>query len=249
MIHPVTDAGQLARLHAEILQPSFPPSELVTREEFVEGAVAGVFDVLAASDGDAYLGAVVGERHGGAYLVDWLAVGGARRGGGTGAALVAAGVTRWLARPGVLVVLAEVERPDVFAAHPAYGDPARRLAFYERQGTTLLDLPYYQPPIDEGLPRVRNLLLTVLAASNPAPPPRVLDPDETAAVRAVLLGTMGTPDDPETARVYATVDDPAGLRLLPLSDYARVPLLDGPEATITRAGSWPAHGSGATGGR
>ncbi|HMR21397.1 MAG TPA: hypothetical protein PKE46_04610 [Micropruina sp.] len=228
MIHPVTDAGALARLYTEILEPSFPPSELVTRDDFVEGAASGVLDVLAASEGDAYLGAVVGERYGGAFLVDWLAVGGARRGGGTGAALVAAGVARWLARPGVLVVLAEIERPDMFATHAQYGDPARRLAFYERQGATLLDLPYYQPPIDEGLPRVRNLLLAVLAARNPAPPPRVLDPGEIAAVRAVLLGTMGTPDDAETARVYDTLDDPAGLRLLPLADYARVPLLDGP---------------------
>ena len=229
MIHPVTDAGALARLYTEILEPSFPPSELVTRDEFAEGAVAGVLDVLAASDGDSYLGAVVGQRYGGAFLVDWLAVGGARRGGGTGAALVAAGVARWLARPGVHVVLAEIERPDMFATHAHYGDPARRLAFYERQGATLLDLPYYQPAIDEGLARVRNLLLIVLAASNPAPPPRVLDLDETAAVRAVLLGTMGPPDpgDPETADVYAAVDNPSGLRLLPLSDYARVPLLDG----------------------
>ena len=72
---------------------------------------------------------------------------------------------------------------------------------------------------------MRNLLLAVLAARNPAPPPRVLDPGEIAAVRAVLLGTMGTPDDAETARVYDTLDDPAGLRLLPLADYARVPLL------------------------
>ena len=56
--------------------------------------------------------------------------------------------------------------------------------------------------------------------------PRVLTPAETAGVRDVLLGTVGPalPGDEETARVYAAVDDPAGLRLLPLSDYARTPL-------------------------
>jgi hypothetical protein len=32
------------------------------------------------------------------------------------------------------------------------------------------------------------------------------------------------PGDDETARVYAAVDDPTGLRLLPLADYARTPL-------------------------
>lgn len=230
MIHAVTDPALLTRIYTEILEPSFPPTELVAHDDFVEAAVSGVFDVLAAYDGDACLGAIVGERHDAAFLVDWLAVGGPRRGGGTGSALATAGVTRWLAQPDVVLVLAEVERPDVFAAHPRYGDPARRLAFYERHGAALLDLPYYQPPIDDGLPRVRNLLLTVLAASNPTPPPRVLHSEETAAVRAVLLGTIGPPgvDDAETARVYAAVDDPSGLRLLPLSDYARVPLLDEP---------------------
>lgn len=230
MIHPVTDAALLARLHTDILEPSFPRTELVSSDEFVEAGASGALDVLAARDGDDHLGVIVGERHGDAVLVDWLAVGGARRGGGTGSALIAAGLTRWLAWPGVRLVLAEIERPDLFEAHPRYGDPARRLAFYDRLGTTLLDLPYYQPPMADGLPRVRNLLLTVVGVANPAPPPRILDPGETAAVRAVLVGTMGPPDagDAETARVYAALDDPAGLRLLPLTDYARVPLLDGP---------------------
>ena len=227
MIESVTDAGSLARLYSEILEPSFPPTELIGRDDFVGAAASGELDVLAARDGDDHLGAIVGERHGGAFLVGWLAVGGARRGGGTGSALIAAGIARWLAQPGVVLVLAEVERPDVFVAHPRYGDPARRLAFYERLGTTLLDLPYYQAPIGEGLPPVRNLLLTVLAARNPASPPRLLDPDEVAAVRAMLLGTIGParPGDAETARVHAVADDPSGLRLLPLADYARVPLL------------------------
>lgn len=228
MISTVTDAALLARLYAEILEPSFPPTELVTRDEFVEAGASGELDVLAAVEGDDCLGVIVGERHGDGVLIDWLAVGGVRRGGGTGSALIAAGLARWLAWPGVRLVLAEVERPDLFEAHPRYGDPARRLAFYDRLGTRLLDLPYYQPPMADGLPRVRNLLLTVAGAANPAPPPRLLDPDEVAAVRAVLVGTLGPPDagDAETARVYAALDDPAGLRLLPLTDYARVPLLD-----------------------
>lgn len=230
MIQPVTEAAALATLYTAILEPSFPTTELVSRDDFVEAAASGGLDVLADRDGDDYLGAIVGERHGGAFLVNWLAVGGQRRGGGTGSALVAAGVARWLAQPGVALVLAEVERPDIFAAHPRHGDPARRLAFYQRLGATLLDLPYYQPPIEEGLPRVRNLLLTVLATHNPAPPPRLLDPDEAAAVRAVLLGTIGPaqPGDAETAGVHAVADAPSGLRLLPLADYARVPLLTVP---------------------
>ncbi|MFT4294726.1 MAG: hypothetical protein QM582_04870 [Micropruina sp.] len=231
-IRPVTDAAGAARLYDEIIEPSFPPTERVSRDEFVAAAASGTFEVLAARDGDGYLGAVVGGRHGAAYLVHWLAVGGGRRGGGTGSALVTAGVQRWLSQPGVRAVLAEIERPGLFAAHPQYGDPARRLAFYQRRGAAVLDLPYYQPAVAAGAPRVRNLLLAVLAARDPAPPPRVLTPEETAAVRSLLLATMGPAEagDAETARVYAALDAPAGLRLLPLAEHARVPLLDPPEA-------------------
>ena len=228
-IRPVSDAAALARLYTEILEPSFPPTELVPHDDFVAGAAAGAFDVLAAADDDGYLGAIVGERFGDGYLVDWLAVSGTRRGGGTGAALVAAGTSRWLAEPGIVAILAEIERPDLFEAHPRYGDPARRLAFYDRLGTSVLDLPYYQPPIGDGLPRVRNLLLAVLAARNSTPPPRLLGADEVAAVRTMLHTAMGPLEegDTETAQVYAAIDDPAGVRLLRLTDYAQVPILHG----------------------
>lgn len=227
-IRTVTDAAALARLYTDILEPSFPPSERVTRTDFVEGGASGALDVLAAQDDDGYLGAIVGERFGNGYLVNWLAVNGARRGGGTGSALITAGITRWIAEPGIDLVLAEIERPDLFEPHPKYGDPARRLAFYHRLGATLLDLPYYQPPISEGLPRVRNLLLIVLAARDDTPPPRTLNLDETAAVRTMLHAAMGSLEegDAETAQVYAAVDSPSGVRLLPLTDYAQVPVLD-----------------------
>lgn len=227
-IRTVTDAVTLGRLYTEILEPSFPPSELVTRDDFVEGGTSGSFDVLAAQDDDGYLGVIVGERFGNGYLVDWLAVNGARRGGGTGSALITAGVARWIAEPGIDLVLAEIERPDLFEPHPRYGDPARRLAFYDRLGAAVLDLPYYQPPISEGLPRVRNLLLIVLAARDDTPPPRTLGLDETAAVRTMLHTAMGPlqEGDAETAQVYAAVDSPSGVRLLPLADYPLVPVLD-----------------------
>lgn len=226
-IRSVSDAATLALLYAEILEPSFPPTELVSCDDFVDGGTSGTFDVLVAQDDGGHLGVIVGERCGDGYLVDWLAVGRSRRGGGTGSALVRAGVNRWLAEPGIVLVLAEIERPDLFEPDPRYGDPARRLAFYHRLGTTLLDLPYYQPPISEGLPRVRNLLLAVLAARDSTPPPRTLGPDEAGVVRAMLHASMGPlqQGDAETAQVYAAVESASGVRLLPLTDYTRVPVL------------------------
>lgn len=226
-IEAVIDAALLTLTYEQILAPSFPPTELVTVDEFVDAGVAGRLDVLVARplEGGDPLGVIVGERHGDGVLVDWLAVSGATRGGGVGGALIAAGLRRWL-DAGALVVLGEVERPDLFEAHPQHGDPARRLAFYERLGATVLDVPYYQPSIREGMPRLSGLLLVVLAAAAPEPAPRTLSPGETTAVRDVLAATMGEPEpgDAETERVFAAVDDPAGIRLLPVSDYRRVPV-------------------------
>ena len=227
MIEAVTDAAELARVYDEVLEPSFPATEVVTADEFVASGEAGDLDVLVArADDGALLGAIVGERHGTGVLVNWLAVSGTTRGGGVGGALFDAGVERWVRQDGVAVVLGEVERPDVFSAHPEHGDPERRLAFYERRGAHVLDMPYYEPPLREGMPRLRGLLLVMLSGSDPTPPPRILTPAETKGVRDVLLGTMGRaePGDDETARIYAAVDAPGGLRLLPLADYTRTPL-------------------------
>ncbi len=226
-IEAVSDPETLTRVYRDVLDPSFPATELVTLEHFVEGGAAGVIDVLVArGDGDGVLGVIAGERHGAGVLVDWLAVAGTTRGGGVGGALLSAGIARWLGEHGALLVLGEVERPDLFSAHPQYGDPARRLAFYERAGVAVLDMPYYQPPIREGAPRLPGLMLTVLAAAETAAPPRRLDAAETAAVRDVLLATMGSaePGDAQTARVYDAVDHPDGLHLLPLSQYERTPV-------------------------
>ena len=234
VIEAVSDPARLGQVYREILAPSFPDTEIVGREEFVAAGASGHLDVLVASSapGGDPLGVVVGERHGDGVLVDWLAVSGTTRGGGVGAALIAAGLERWLAG-GALLVLGEVERPDLFPAHPEYGDPARRLAFYERLGTTVIDLPYFQPPIADGKPRLPGLLLVVLAAADPSPAPRRLTTAEVAAVRDVLTATMGEPeaDDGQTVRAFAPLDDPAGPRLLPLSRYGEVPVSD--EGSLT----------------
>ncbi|MBK8464074.1 MAG: hypothetical protein IPL36_13990 [Nigerium sp.] len=226
MITTVVDADALGRVYDDILRPSFPETERATREVFVAGGCSGRFDVLGVYEGDACAGAIVGERFGGAMLVVWLAVGGAARGGGTGSALIAAGLERWISLPGVRLVLGEVERPDLFEAHPEHGDPARRLAFYARLGAGALTLPYYQPPSSEGMPRIPGLLLVALATTDATPLPRMLSAEETDAVRSYLLSAMGAPaeGDVETQAAFAAVDAPTGLRLLPLEDYAEIPL-------------------------
>ncbi|MFT3876109.1 MAG: hypothetical protein QM708_06780 [Propioniciclava sp.] len=226
MIRPVTDPDELGSIYDEILQPSFPPAELVNRETFVHEGSSGRLDVLGAYVADACAGVIVGQRHGAAVLVVWLAVGSAGRGSGLGSTLIKAGVERWMALPGVAMVLAEVERPDLFEAHPEYGDPARRLAFYARLGAGALAVPYFQPSVGPGMPRVPGLLLATLATQNADPFPRPLDSDETDAVGEFLTSIMGEPmdGDAEMEALFGAVRDPAGVRLLPLDDYASIPL-------------------------
>lgn len=226
-IAPSTDPADLARIYDELLETCFPDTELVTRSDFISAGVTGELDVLVArSPEGSFEGVIIAERHGAGVLVSWLAVSGTARGAGTGGELYRCGLERWLNLDGVCVIVGEVERPDLFPAHPRYGDPARRLSFYERHGVTVLDMPYYEPPLREGADRLRGLLLVVLAGTGAGSAPRVLSPAETAGVRDVLVATLGPalPGDDETARIYAAVDDPAGLRTLPLGDYASTPV-------------------------
>ena len=83
MIEAVTDAAELARVYDEVLEPSFPETELVTADEFIASGAAGDLDVLVArADDGGIRGVIVGERHGTGILVNWLAVSGTTRRGG-----------------------------------------------------------------------------------------------------------------------------------------------------------------------
>lgn len=213
LIAPTTDELVLGEVYDTVLAPSFPTTELVPRDEFIRDGAAGRLDVLVARNQGHLAGTIVGARHGAVVLVVWLAAGPAGRGGGVGSALFDAGVVRWRAVPDVCMVLGEIERPDAVSAEAAHGDPARRLQFYARRGVGALTMPYYQPPVGPGMPRVRGMLLTVFASAD-ASLPRALHPRETSAVRQFLLETMGTAADDETRDVFAAVD--AGLQLVPL---------------------------------
>ncbi|KDA05881.1 hypothetical protein DC31_15105 [Microbacterium sp. CH12i] len=229
VVDPTIDPALLRRVHAEVLEPNFPATELTALDEFVSAALDGKLDVLVAHAGHtphgAISGAIVGERFGPALLIAWLAVTPQQRSCGIGSALLAAGSARWISLPGVELVLAEIERPDVHRTHEQFGDPQRRLEFYTRAGAGALVVPYYQPPIGAGMPRVRGLLLTVIAAAAPTPIPRTLTVGETAVVRDLIEATMGSAAmaDEETAAVFAAIEDPAGLRLIPLADYGDIP--------------------------
>lgn len=153
----IAQPDQLNQVYDEILARSFPPGELLTREEFLtaENVLVEGEPPRAVAVGD-YSPAT------GLLLLEYLAVAPEARGKGSGSALFTAAMASWRELLGPGAFLAEIERPDAHAASAEHGDPVRRLAFYSRLGLRALALPYYQPAVAPGLPPVPDLLLGVL---------------------------------------------------------------------------------------
>ncbi len=160
------DEQMLEFLYATVLQPAFPPAELVTLDELRNWCAAGppARRGLLLLESDRPVAAILAEyfRTSDVLLISYLAVAAAWRGRGFGAALVREALSRWDSPPPV-AVLAEVEDPRW---HPLgrYVDPVARLRFYHRLGARALPIPYFQPALRPGSPRVPGLLLVSLPA-------------------------------------------------------------------------------------
>lgn len=222
----VARASQLADVYDTILVRSFQPDEVVDKAAFMHQTTWG--EVLVTQDEEGVAtGVAVADHHPGTgvSVLEYLAVAPDQRGGGAGSALLKAAVAQWsdLVGPGAL--LAEIERPDAHQATEAFGDPTRRLAFYERHGFQALALPYYQPALSEQKRAVPDLILGVLIleptwvnvdASRFVEGPRL---EQTLAER-----NPGSGEEREAwERLLAATRDPQGIELVPLSEYARVP--------------------------
>ena len=156
------------RLCDEVLKPSFPPAELVSDDELFaytdEGnALAGM---AAVEDGEP-VGVVLGDFFLACRvaLLSYLACRPDRRGRGIGGRLLATAVPRWWreARPATLVLEVEDPRHHTSMEH---GDPVARLRFYAAAGARLVDLPFTQPSLRPGSPRVPHLLLLEIGGSD-----------------------------------------------------------------------------------
>lgn len=187
-----------------IYEASFPPSlrapwaALVdhrTDERFVvlidseprhagEGGQGDTVDV-GTVDEDTVVGIALMRRLGdtGMAFVRYLAVDPTRRDRGFGSQLVAH-LRAALRADGIGVLLLDVEEP--VGAHAE--EDRRRIAFYERCGLALLDVPDYAPPEHGETGEIVPLLLMgeVLDGGEPLAGSRL-----DAAVRAVLLHRYG----------------------------------------------------------
>lgn len=221
----VARPSQLGDVYDSILVRSFQPDELVDKAAFMHHTTWG--EVLLTEDAEGVAtGAAVADHHPptGVSVLEYLAISPEHRGTGAGSALLEAAVARWteLVNPGAL--LAEIERPDAHDAAGQFGDPTRRLAFYDRHGFRALALPYFQPALTPEQQPVPDLILGVL----------VFDPSwvsadgsrflEGARLEQVLAERIPADEHPSAREaLLAATRDPAGIELLPLAEYARIP--------------------------
>ena len=224
----VARPSQLGDVFDTILVRSFQPDELVDKGAFMHASTWG--EVLVTEDGEGNLtGAAVADHDSetGLSVMEYLAVAPGHRGAGAGSALMNAAVEQWVALVSPGALLAEMERPDGHPATEQYGDPARRLAFYERHGFQALAVPYYQPALTPDQRPVPDLILGG----------GVFDPAwvsgdgtrfvEGARLEQVLRARIPEPEDPALQPAWealmASTRDPDGVALVPLAEYVRVP--------------------------
>lgn len=167
-----------------IYEASFPPSLRAPWTDLVSHRADERFVVLADAD-ETPVGITLIRRLGDTDMafVRYLAVDPSRRDRGLGGQLVAH-LRDSLRSEGIGVLLLDVEKP--VGAHAE--DDRRRIAFYERCGLALLDVPGYAPPEHGETGEIVPLLLMgeVLDGGAPLTGSRLSE-----AVRAVLLHRYG----------------------------------------------------------
>lgn len=232
-----TDADDLLhRLYHDILLPSFRREELdplrVIAAAF--GEDPRLVDIAAARDtAGEIVGAMICEWSPSSrvYLLSYLAARPGLRSQGVGTGLMHH-LPVWSRARGALVTLAEVDDPRCHDAEGLVGDPAARLAFYQRLGARVLDLPYFQPSLIRGGRRARGMLLLAFdvdAAGLAEGPVPALRGDllerwlrDYFADSEHLRQTDEGMNDPDLARLLGQASAPAGVPLLPVEQYVDV---------------------------
>ncbi|AEE47227.1 GNAT family N-acetyltransferase [Cellulomonas fimi] len=163
---------EVREVYDRLLAPTFRPEELMTLDE-VRAAFTGpqaqpsVVVLQGGRPVALMLGGWYADRR--ALLLTYLAVDPSTRGLGLGARLVGEVLPRWAAASPGALVLAEVDDPRAWPADATQGDPVARLRFYGRHGARLVPLPYVQPSLSPGAPRVEGMLLLRLDATPGVP--------------------------------------------------------------------------------
>jgi GNAT superfamily N-acetyltransferase len=220
IVEQTRPGGMLAQVYREVLAPAFPPKELESEESVTEALDDGLGSLIVAVDDNGRpAGAAFGRwsEASRVMLLANLAVKPGTRGHGLGGRLLHDAVDTWRERCDPCLILAEIESPDAPLVHEVYGDPRRRLAFYESAGARVLDLPYFQPGIGGTSQRVRGMLLLVIhadASFTPDHPDRVAGKPLRAFMTEYLLAAEGVaPTDWDARALFKAIDRDGGIPL------------------------------------
>jgi GNAT superfamily N-acetyltransferase len=226
----VSPGALLDAVYTDVLAPAFPPTELSTVDALRDSVANGDTSVVAFVDmTGAPWAAAVGDwsPETGVALLSHLAVRRNERATGLGGRLLEHVVQAWRQRWQPCLILAEIEHPAAHSGSDDYGDPWARIRFYGRHHVRPLAVPYFQPSIRRGAPRVYGLTLSVVAVADPCrgPAPDTVDGDRVARWLTGYLesaeGGVGT--DPATEAVFAALRRPEGVPMLSFDDVALVP--------------------------
>ncbi|MDN3241316.1 GNAT family N-acetyltransferase [Glycomyces tritici] len=210
--------GLVEQVYREVLAPAFPAEELESESGVTETLEAGLGSLLVAVDeAGRPAGAAFGRwsEASRVQLLAYLAVKPGTRGHGLGGRLLRDAIEAWRERYDPCAIVAEVESPDAPTVHEAYGDPRRRLAFYEAAGARVLDLPYFQPGIGSPSRRVRGMLLLVLHADpsfTQGRPDRLSGRPLRTFMEAYLESAEGArPTDWDARTLFEAIDREGGI--------------------------------------
>lgn len=144
---------QPAILVHELLEQAFGPEELGDPEDLIAQLQTGQFQTFSAWEGARPLGAAIAwaaTRE--VALLSWLAVSPRTRGHGVGSKLFRQAICALESSNNPLLILGEIEDPQLHAPSEDRGDPQRRWAFYQRLGAKRLDFPFVMPRLSANVP-------------------------------------------------------------------------------------------------
>lgn len=214
------DFRLVPEFYRTVIVPSFPPDELQTERELMDGLRSGRSRVLIAVAADgAMLGGAVGDYFplSNVMLLSYLAVLADGRGQGVGAAVLRAAKEAWTEELSPRLIVLEVEDPRQFTGSAAFGDPAARVRFYERHGVRALPLPYMQPALGPDTGRVPGLMLMVLGGTDAPPGAGSVDGQHVASFLEEYFEEFegpARPGDAELGLLLAACARPGGLPLM-----------------------------------
>ena len=147
------EPGQEEILVRELLEQAFGPEELGEPEDLIAQLQAGQFQTFSAWEGTRPLGAAIAwpaTRE--VTLLSWLAVSPRTRGHGVGSKLFRQVISALEATVNPLLILGEIEDPQLHVPSEDRGDPQRRWAFYQRLGAKHLNFPFTMPRLSADVP-------------------------------------------------------------------------------------------------